>query len=122
MFADIYQASISINMKADGLQTVRTERELRVGSHTKSYRLQWRDEKEIVMIETEWPSELRMEKSKGLYDRAKKVMPGGITTGVAYWRSRDYPLYFSKAKGSRIWDVDGNQYVDCLCGEGLCKT
>ncbi|WP_218927860.1 aminotransferase class III-fold pyridoxal phosphate-dependent enzyme [Pseudomonas sp. ICMP 561] len=30
----------------------------------------------------------------------------------------NYPQYFAKAEGSRIWDVDGNCYVDYLCGYG----
>lgn len=65
-----------------------------------------------------WPTELRTEKSKELFDRAKRVMPRGITTGIPFWADQEYPLYFSKAKGSKLWDVDGNEYTDHLCGHG----
>src|SRR5215510_2441145 len=30
----------------------------------------------------------------------------------------EYPTYFQKAKGCRMWDVDGNEYIDLLCSIG----
>ncbi|MDN2845192.1 aminotransferase class III-fold pyridoxal phosphate-dependent enzyme, partial [Campylobacter jejuni] len=32
--------------------------------------------------------------------------------------TEDFPLYFSKAKGTYLWDVDGNKYIDYVCGYG----
>lgn len=49
-------------------------------------------------------------KSRELYDRAVKVMPGGNTRGVVFFRP--YPAYAKRAKGSRIWDLDGNERID----------
>jgi glutamate-1-semialdehyde 2,1-aminomutase len=49
-------------------------------------------------------------RSKDLYDRAKRLMPGGVSSPVRAFAP--YPLYISKGKGSKIWDVDGNEYID----------
>jgi len=53
-------------------------------------------------------------KSAGLWKRASELMPGGITANIKYFEP--YPIFMKKAKGSRIYDVDDNEYVDyCLC-------
>jgi len=52
---------------------------------------------------------LRSERSQGLLAEAKKYIPGGINTSI---RALDRPLVFAKAQGSKIYDVDGNEYVD----------
>lgn len=52
--------------------------------------------------------------SENLFKRAKGVMPGGISHNVHYFLP--YPFFVKKAKGSRIWDVDGNEYVDLWMG------
>lgn len=33
--------------------------------------------------------------------------------------TQDFPLYFSRAKGAYLWDVDGNKYIDYLCAYGV---
>jgi glutamate-1-semialdehyde 2,1-aminomutase len=50
-------------------------------------------------------------KSKALQARAQKVMPLGVNSNFRYWGDGITP-YLAKAKGSRIWDVDGNEYID----------
>ena len=52
--------------------------------------------------------------SENLFKRSKEVMPGGISHNVHYFPP--YPFYLKKAKGSKIWDVDGNEYVDLWMG------
>ncbi|MCX5905984.1 MAG: aminotransferase class III-fold pyridoxal phosphate-dependent enzyme [Deltaproteobacteria bacterium] len=52
--------------------------------------------------------------SAKLYARAEKVMPGGICHNPRYFAP--YPLYINKAEGSKIWDVDGNAYIDLWMG------
>jgi glutamate-1-semialdehyde 2,1-aminomutase len=52
--------------------------------------------------------------SAALYERARRVMPGGVCHNPRYFPP--YPLYIDKAEGSRIWDVDGNEYVDLWMG------
>jgi len=48
--------------------------------------------------------------SKALYDQARQVTPGGISHNHRY--HAPYPVYFARAKGCKLWDVDGNEYVD----------
>lgn len=52
--------------------------------------------------------------SESLFKRAKEVMPGGISHSIHYFPP--YPFFIKKAKGSKIWDVDGNEYVDLWMG------
>ena len=54
-------------------------------------------------------------KSKGLWERALKVSRG-IHSDPAY--IHPFSIYFSRAKGSRKWDVDGNEYIDYTMGYG----
>jgi glutamate-1-semialdehyde 2,1-aminomutase len=52
--------------------------------------------------------------SENLFERAKGVMPGGISHNIHYFPP--YPFFIRKTKGSKIWDVDGNEYVDLWMG------
>jgi glutamate-1-semialdehyde 2,1-aminomutase len=55
----------------------------------------------------------RTTRSRELHQRAKQVMPGGDTrTGTFHL---PYPLFISRGQGARLWDVDGNEYLDFLC-------
>ena len=54
--------------------------------------------------------------SQELYERALKVLPGGVTHDTRYLQP--YPLYISRAAGAHKWDVDGNRYVDYVGGHG----
>ncbi|NWG11139.1 glutamate-1-semialdehyde 2,1-aminomutase [Candidatus Bathyarchaeota archaeon] len=53
-------------------------------------------------------------KSRALYERAKKVLPTGVSYSIRYFEP--YPFYTVKAKGSKLYDVDGNEYVDFWLG------
>ena len=51
--------------------------------------------------------------SRGYANRARRSLPGGVTAGVKYFDP--YPIAMKKAKGCRLWDLDGNEYIDyCL--------
>lgn len=52
--------------------------------------------------------------SKTLYNRAKMVLPAGVTYGIRYFEP--YPFFVAKARGSKLWDVDGNEYIDFWLG------
>jgi glutamate-1-semialdehyde 2,1-aminomutase len=52
--------------------------------------------------------------SENLFKRAREVMPGGISHNVHFFPP--YPFFLKRAKGSKIWDVDGNEYVDLWMG------
>ncbi len=50
--------------------------------------------------------------SRALYERARRVMPGGDTrTGTFHL---PYPLFISRGEGPRLWDADGHAYLDLL--------
>lgn len=51
-----------------------------------------------------------------LYERAKKVIPGGVNSPVRAYEP--YPFFVKKSLGSRIYDVDGREYVDYVMGYG----
>jgi glutamate-1-semialdehyde 2,1-aminomutase len=48
--------------------------------------------------------------SRRLHEQARRVMPGGDTRTSAYWAP--YPLFIERGLGCRLWDADGNAYVD----------
>jgi glutamate-1-semialdehyde 2,1-aminomutase len=50
-----------------------------------------------------------------LYKRAKKVIPGGnmlLSKRPEMFLPEKWPAYFSKAKGCKVWDLDGKEYID----------
>ncbi len=52
-------------------------------------------------------------RSEKLYKEAVKLLPGGVSSPVR--AIKPFPFYTAKAKGSKIYDVDGNVYIDyCL--------
>jgi glutamate-1-semialdehyde 2,1-aminomutase len=58
-------------------------------------------------------------RNKELKQRASVVIPNGMYGHEATTLLPDeYPQYFRKAKGSRLWDVDDNEYVDMICAYG----
>ena len=59
------------------------------------------------------------EKSKQLFGEAKNYMPGGVNSPVRSFASvGGNPLFIARAKGSRIMDVDENEYVDYVLSWG----
>lgn len=55
--------------------------------------------------------------SQSLYERASQVIAGGVNSGIRKME-QPVPLYFSHGKGSRLWDEDGNEYIDFQTGQG----
>jgi len=52
-------------------------------------------------------------KSQELHARASRVIPGGVDSPVRAFKSvGGEPPYIVRGKGSRIWDADGNEYID----------
>ena len=57
--------------------------------------------------------------SDALYEKSKKIMPGGVNSPVRAFQSVSRnPLFIDHAKGSKIYDVDGNEYIDYVCSWG----
>lgn len=56
---------------------------------------------------------LNLEKSAAAFAEAKKLMPGGVNSPVRSYRSVDCnPPFITRAEGSHIYDIDGNDYID----------
>jgi glutamate-1-semialdehyde 2,1-aminomutase len=55
------------------------------------------------------------EKSKKLFEEAKKYIPGGVNSPVRAFKSvGGDPLFIERGKGSKFYDVDGNEYIDYI--------
>lgn len=60
-----------------------------------------------------------MTRSEQLFAAAQRVMPGGVNSPVRACRAVGAePRFLSRGKGSRVWDVDGNEFVDLVCSWG----
>lgn len=59
------------------------------------------------------------EKSSALFRASAEFIPGGVNSPVRAYRSVNrIPRFIEKAKGSKIHDVDGNEYIDYVCSWG----
>jgi len=63
---------------------------------------------------------LNLTKSFELFEEAKGLVPGGVLGArkPSDFIEGEYPIFFDQGKGCRLWDVDGNEYIDFLCGYG----
>ena len=62
---------------------------------------------------------LDLAKSAEAFSEAKKLMPGGVNSPVRSFGSvGGTPPFIAKGKGSRIYDIDGNEYIDYVCSWG----
>jgi len=62
---------------------------------------------------------MKLEKSLELYTRGKKHLVGAVNSPVRAFKSvGGIPIFIEKAKGSKIYDVDGNEYVDMVLSYG----
>lgn len=53
-----------------------------------------------------------MPKSRAMFERARKAMPGGNTRTTVF--IDPFPIYAERGEGCRVWDIDGNVYYDCI--------
>ncbi len=62
----------------------------------------------------------RFEKSKELFERAVRVIPGGIYGHISptLMVPGYFPYYTAEAKGCRYKDIDGNEFIDYMCAYG----
>ncbi|MBQ9021217.1 MAG: glutamate-1-semialdehyde 2,1-aminomutase [Eggerthellaceae bacterium] len=57
--------------------------------------------------------------SQADFQRAQKVIPGGVNSPVRAFKSvGTTPVYYDHALGSHVFDVDGNEYIDFICSWG----
>ncbi len=57
------------------------------------------------------------EKSQPIFERAMKVLPRGVSSNFRYWGPDDTPI-LAKGKGAKVWDADGNEFIDYRLGWG----
>ena len=62
---------------------------------------------------------MNQEISRKLFERAQKSIPGGVNSPVRAYRSvGGTPPFIERGQGARIWDADGNEFVDYICSWG----
>jgi len=63
---------------------------------------------------------LNITKSRELFEEAKTLVPGGVLGArkPSDFIEGEYPIFLEHGKGCRLTDVDGNEFVDFLCGYG----
>ncbi len=62
---------------------------------------------------------MRISKSLRLYKKAVELMPGGVNSPVRAFKAvGGNPLFIARAKGSKIYDVDGNEFIDYVLSWG----
>src|SRR5579872_585466 len=71
---------------------------------------------ELIKVEEERFRKARP-RSHELWTEARKVLPRGVPS--SFQDASPQPIYAERGKGSRIWDVDGNEYVDFHNGFGV---
>lgn len=62
---------------------------------------------------------MNRERSGELYAAARRHIPGGVNSPARSWGAvGGTPLFLERGAGSRVWDVDGNEYIDYVCSWG----
>ncbi len=62
---------------------------------------------------------MRRDRSDELYAAARGRIPGGVNSPTRAWTAvGGEPLFIERGEGSRVWDVDGNEYIDYVCSWG----
>ncbi|MED4969501.1 glutamate-1-semialdehyde-2,1-aminomutase [Geobacillus sp. NFOSA3] len=59
------------------------------------------------------------ERSKAAYEEAVRLLPGGVNSPVRAFKSvKMTPIFMARGKGSKIYDIDGNEYIDYVLSWG----
>lgn len=62
---------------------------------------------------------MKRDKSRALYEKALKLFPGGVNSPVRAFKAvGGNPLFIERGSGSRIFDADGNEFIDFCCSYG----
>ena len=62
---------------------------------------------------------MQQTRSQQLFEQAQKYIPGGVNSPVRSFRAvQGTPPFIARGQGCRIWDVDGNEYIDYVCSWG----
>jgi glutamate-1-semialdehyde 2,1-aminomutase len=81
--------------------------------------LERRDEPKLLgVIEPAAEKSTSLQRSKQLYEQARTYMPAGASSNVRVHMHEPFPILFKNGEGTRVWDVDGNSYIDYLMAYG----
>ena len=62
---------------------------------------------------------IKRKESEKLFEKAKTYFPGGVNSPVRAFKSvGGTPLFIDQGQGARIWDADGNEFIDYCCSWG----
>ena len=74
---------------------------------------------EAAKLDTEQPGSLTIEQSEAAFERARKVMPGGVSSPVrAFGAVGGTPRFIRCGEGAKVDDLDGNTYIDYVASYG----
>ena len=59
-----------------------------------------------------------LDKSVALWERARKVMPGGVNASARMNKALGHPLFMARGEGAYLYDVDGHRYIDYCISHG----
>jgi len=76
-------------------------------------RIPHRSEAVRVRASAQSTTTLKTDKSEEVFARAKELLPGGVNSPVRAFKSvGGSPIVFDRVHGSRVFDVDGNEFID----------
>ena len=61
---------------------------------------------------------LPLDQTRALWERARRVMPGGVNASARANGALGHPLFFQRGEGAYLYDVDGHRYVDYCTSHG----
>ena len=62
---------------------------------------------------------MKTKNSKELFKKSKEHIAGGVNSPVRAFKSVNCdPVFFERGKGSKLYDIDGNKYIDCVSSWG----
>lgn len=66
-----------------------------------------------------YPIKMELHLSKQLFEKANQYLVGGVNSPVRAFKAvSGHPIFIEKGAGSKIYDVDGNEYIDYVCSWG----
>eukprot|EP00210_Caulerpa_lentillifera_P000751 g726.t1 len=90
-------------------------RSIQTGIHCQSISSRAKFHREICRVRASAQSTttLNTEKSEAVFTRAKELLPGGVNSPVRAFQSvTGTPIVFDRVQGSRVFDIDGNEFID----------
>src|SRR5262245_23098383 len=62
--------------------------------------------------------EISMSRVVEQYQQACQYLAGGVSASIRLNQALGHPLFFDRAEGCRLWDLDGREYFDLCCSHG----